>query len=271
MFRRKIVITLMIGALALTACAAIRRATGGGAGGAGFQLTRTAEAAGQPTHTPAATQEPQPQATATESVPNTPVPTVDFRGYLLTQAYSLYTPRPSTTPSPGPTATNTQGPTPIGGFVNPTAVPTTAPLTSVYFSEPVTITNAVTEALCEIRNIGDCIPQMPKGSSTYYTFTFGVAGGVDFQWGIAAVAIDKDGQSFRWFEADNGLKPPPEEDEMPKILNGESAEFRAGLDNLQPGNYTVRLMMCQLTPAECLAGGGWQAVGGQSIQFTITP
>ena len=89
-------------------------------------------------------------------------------------------------------------------------------------------------------------------------------------WGMAAVSIDKDGQSYRWFEANNGLKPPPEEDESPKILNGENAEFRAGLDNLPPGSYTARLMMCQLTPAECLAGSGWQAVGGQSIQFTIT-
>lgn len=266
MLYQKILVASLIGVLVLTGCGLARRPVGGNPP-EGVRPTVAA-----PVIESTLTPEPEsPQATATESVPNTPAPTVDFRSYLLTQAYTFHTPRPSTTPSPGPTATQTQGPTPVGGFVNPTAVPTTAPLTSVYFTEPVTITNAVTEALCEIRNIGDCVPQMPKGTSTYFTFTFGVAGGVDFQWGTAAVAIDLNGQSYRWFQADNGLKPPPDEDEMPKILNGESAEFRAGLDNLQPGNYTVRLMICQLTPDECLAGGGWQAVGGQSIQFTITP
>ncbi|MBM4424146.1 MAG: hypothetical protein FJ030_12290 [Chloroflexi bacterium] len=67
------------------------------------------------------------------------------------------------------------------------------------------------------------------------------------------------------------LHPPPDEDENSILFVGKVAEFQAGLDNAQPGQYTARLVMCPLNVAECNEGKGWQNVGGDSINFVITP
>jgi hypothetical protein len=247
--RNFIMIPVILSALALAAC--------GGTGGTP-PVTQVVEL---PTQS-AATNLPPP--TATVAVPNTPVPTMDFRSYLLTQAYSMYTPDATSTLPPAPTATATFVPGTGGVIANPTTVPSPAPITSVYINEPVLLPNAVTEVTCEIRNIGDCVPTMPKGTSTYFNWKFGVS------YGEAAISIERNGQSLRWFLTSDGLKPPPEdEDDSVILLNGENAEFRAGLDNLDTGSYTAHLYICPLTPAECLAGNGWQKVGGQSVQFTI--
>lgn len=220
------------------------------------------------TKTPLA-QPPQndPPATLAPTTAYTPIPTVDFVSYLVTQAYQNYTPEPPATDTAEP-------PTPVvysGPVVaaSPTAVISTA--SSVYLNEPIQIANAVNTADCKIRNVGNCTPAMKTGISTYFTWTFGVQSSQIFSWGQAAVVIVRDGQQIVWTQVGNGLQRPPGKDKGWTLRAGQKAEFRAGLEKLQPGHYTARLAMCTLSPTECNAGQGWQNVGGEAIDFVITP
>lgn len=142
---------------------------------------------------------------------------------------------------------------------------------SVIVSGRILINDAVNTATCEIRNVGDCTPGMQRGVTLFFTWTFGVRSSEAFEWGNAAVVIERDGQPFKWSQAGDGLHLPPEEGESPRLLPGEQAVFRAGLDEAQSGAYTARLVMCVHPVADCNAGNGWQDVGGDIINFVIWP
>ncbi|HLB49992.1 MAG TPA: hypothetical protein VJL59_23475 [Anaerolineales bacterium] len=257
MHSRKILIALITLALITAACRpAFVATTAPPPPGTGVQVS----APTRPAFTPAPT---------FTSEPRTPAPTFDFGSYLLTQAYAQFTPETTVTPfptSPGASVSagsNTQA-------ISATPTPPSFIPASVIFSEPINIPDAVNTAECKIRKSGDCAPSMQRGLTLFFTFKFGVRGSEPFQWGNAAVVISRDGQAFKWFQSNNGLKPPPEEDEPSTLLVGEVAEFQAGLENAQPGLYIVQLVMCRLTVEECNAGSGWQNVGGDAIQFIIT-
>jgi hypothetical protein len=158
----------------------------------------------------------------------------------------------------------------VNGQVTPTA-PANAVPASAIISEPIVLTNAVNTADCKIRNMGDCTPTMPVGTDLYFTWTFGYHSPQRFTWGNAAVIITRDGQPFVWTQVGNGLKKPPPKDVGWILSNGQTAEFRAGMEDVQPGAYKAWLVMCTLSPFECNDGKGWQEVGGDTINFVITP
>lgn len=191
---------------------------------------------------------------------------------LVTQAYMQVTPAPQTTQSPPAETTPVSVPSDIARLLTPTATLDPAPA-SVIFSEPILITNAVNTADCKIRNFGDCTPTMRSGETLFFTWTFGVRGAGTFDWGQAAVAITRDGQAFKWAQVGNGLVRPPTADtnESWTLQVGQSAKFAAGLEDAQAGYYTAQLVMCTLSPNECNAGQGWQNVGGEAINFVVTP
>jgi hypothetical protein len=64
---------------------------------------------------------------------------------------------------------------------------------------------------------------------------------------------------------------PPDKDAKWELKVNDIAEFRAGIDKIQAGSYTARLMICTNAPADCRAGNGWQRVGGNYINFTVAP
>lgn len=190
---------------------------------------------------------------------------------LVTQAYRQFTPAPQMTQSsPSTAATSVTVPSDIARLLTPTATLNPAPA-SVIVGEPILIANAVNTADCKIRKAGDCTPTMPAGETLFFTWTFGVEGGVTFNWGQAAVVITRNGQAFKWTQVGNVLGQVPDSNESWTLLNGQTAKFTAGLDNAAPGYYTARLVMCPLSPDKCDAGQGWQNVGGEAINFVITP
>ncbi len=255
---------LIIATLIVTAgCAAIARRTAIGNTGSGAP-TRAATTVS--TRLPATA-----AATPTPGLARTPPPTEDVISMLVTQAYMRVTPATQTTrSSPATTATSVVVPPHIARLLTPTATLNPAPA-AVIFSEPILVANAVNAADCKIRNVGDCTPTMQAGETLFFTWTFGVEGGVTFNWGQAAVVIIRNGQEFKWAQVGNVLGQIPEAHESWTLLNGQTAKFTAGLDNAQPGYYTARLVMCTLSPDECDAGQGWRNVGGEAIRFVVTP
>jgi hypothetical protein len=191
---------------------------------------------------------------------------------LVTQAYILLTPAPRSTQPPLLTAgaVSTLPPN-VAALLTPTATLNPAPA-SVIFSEPILIPNAVNTADCKIRNGGDCAPMMQADTTLFFTWTFGVRGATPFEWGQAAAVITRNGQPFKWTQVGNMARVPnPDKNESWTLNVGETAAFSAGLDNAQPGYYAARLVMCRLSLAECNQGQGWQNVGGDTINFVITP
>ena len=266
MTRRKLLFTVLIASLIVVAgCARFigRPIVGTTTGGAS-------------TNAPAPTSTPFPPTaagTATPEVGYTPPPTRDVIGELVTQAYILVTPAPRSTQPPTTTAMPLTVPPGINRLLTPTATLNPAP-GSVIVSEPILIANAVNTADCKIRDVGNCTPTMREGVTVYFTWTFGVRGAGTFDWGQAAVVITRNGQALKWTQTGNGLvrRPPdPEKNESWTLLVGQMAEFRAGLENAQPGYYVARLLMCRLSMAECNQGQGWQNVGGDAINFVVTP
>ncbi len=213
-----------------------------------------------------------PASTATPRPPRTPAPTFDFSSFLLTQAYANHTPRATITP-PGTAVAGAQG---AGGgeaaSIFPSLTPTAhyMPPAAVIMPGPVLIPNAGNAATCKIRSVGDCTPAMERGVTLFFIWTFGVRGSEPFNWGNAAVVVERDGQPFKWSQAKNDLQPPPKAGEPSRLLTGQQAEFRGALDNAQPGAYQARLIMCLNSVPECDAGNGWQDVGGDAINFVIT-
>jgi hypothetical protein len=264
--RRQSLVSLIIFGLAILACGG-QFVRGGGPPGLQPLATDTrAPTRAVPTQAPS----------LTPPGPRTPAPTLDLGAFLLTEAFAGHTP-PATTGVES-TAATAPATAPAGGTLNPLPTlagtplnaPTAAP-TLVIASSPVLIPNAVNTATCKIRNLGDCTPSMARGVTLFFTWTFGVQGSETFQWGNAAVIVDRDGQPFKWSQANNGLRPPPKEGESSRLLTGQQAEFRAALESAEPGAYTARLTMCLNPVADCNAGTGWQDVGGDTIQFVIRP
>lgn len=202
----------------------------------------------------------------TDNSTRAPIPTFDMIGYLVTQAYANTTPEPAATLAPATTES------PITAGRAPTTAVATNPVPqSLITSEPIAIPNAINTATCLVSGVGPCSPAMPKGASLFFTWTFGVRGSQPFTWGNAAVSITRDGAPFQWSQVGNGLLPSPKENESATLRVGDHAEFRAGTENIQPGSYAARLVMCTLTPADCNAGKGWQNVGGDVVNFSIVP
>jgi hypothetical protein len=209
-------------------------------------------------------------ATATSDATRVPAVTQNILGLLLTQAYSQITPAPTATE---PNAAVTTAPTMLvstGGAVPPTAESDRVPA-SLILNEPIQIENAINTVDCKIRGVGDCATSMQAGNTIFLTWTFGVGGDRAFHWGQAAVVITRDGETFKWSQAGNGLVKPPAKDAGWTLNVGQSAKFAGSLDNAQPGYYVARLWMCTLTTTECNAGQGWQSVGGEAVQFVIVP
>lgn len=253
---RRLFSTLAIVSVGLAAC-----------GGAPAPTTLRAPANAPDTAVPVTD---SPISTAAPTTPMTAAPTLGFTDYLLTQAYSAFTPQAAPTEIViTPTAART------GGSLAATATPAPAApaAASPYLAEPIQIPNAVNSADCKIRDLGDCSTTMSPGVTVFFTFTFGVAGDQKFSWGNAAVVVARDGQQFAWSQVGDGLVAAPDftKNEGWTLNVGQQAEFRSGLENIQPGHYTARLAMCTLSPDECDAGRGWQNVGGDAIDFVISP
>lgn len=223
----------------------------------------------QPAASPAGSATPVPtRRPTTAPVGYTPAPTRDLINGLVTLAYTIVTPAPRRTEPP---VTVTVSPAVSGGRQVTPSAPINTGSASVILSEPILIQNAVNTADCKIRNIGDCAPIMKEGVDLYFTWTFGVTTSGVFQWGQAAVVITKDGQPLTWTQVGNGLVRPPGENRGWRLTAGKTAEFRAGMEDATPGSYTARLVMCTRPPDDCNANMGWQNVGGDSINFLVTP
>jgi len=239
----------------------------------GPRLPPTPDGAPPPTNTARATSLPVTlEATPPHQASRTPIPTVDFVSQLVTLAYQSVTLTPRAPELPATTAVANNTSTNAASFPTATATLNPAPA-SVVFSEPIQIANAVSTADCKIRKVGDCTPVMPASETLFFTWTFGVKGEGTFQWGQAAIAVTRDGETIQWTQTGNGLARPPNPDknESWTLLVGQSAKFAGGLENAKPGYYTARLMMCLLSMNECNEGQGWQPVGGESINFLVTP
>jgi len=265
MTTRKFFTTILIvsAIIVIAGCSVVARqtVTGNTAGGA---PTRAVTAVS--TRLPATT-----AATTTPPPARTSPPTQDVISMLVTQAYMQFTPAPQTTQSSSSTAaTSAIVPSDIARLLTPSATLNPGPA-SVIVGEPILIANAVNTADCKIRKVGDCVPTMQAGETLFFTWTFGVEGGVTFNWGQAAVVITRNGQAFKWTQVGNVLGQIPDTNESWTLLNGQTVKFTAGLDNAEPGYYTARLVMCTLSPDECDAGRGWQNVGGEAISFVVTP
>lgn len=229
-----------------------------------------------------------PEATATlaatsdtagsQELTSTPPATQDLQSYILTQAYSQYTPIASLTPQPQTTGVVVS---PAAGSQSSLHITSSIPLdtptphfdapASVIVSGPVAIANAINTATCIINGVGDCTSTIPQGSAVYFTWNFGVQGSQAFSWGNAAVVVQKDGQPYKWFQANNTAKPAPADGQMSTLAVGDQAVFRGGIDNIQPGTYSAKLVMCLASVEECNAGTGWQDVGGDTVQFVVNP
>jgi len=214
-----------------------------------------------------------PSGTSEATAGGTPQPTFDFQGFILTQAYSKFTSMPGATAVPPPTnVTQSQSSVAVTSSVPlATATPHFSAPASVIVSGPVAIANAINTAECVINGVGACTSTIAEGASVYFTWHFGVQGSQAFKWGNAAVVVQKDGQQFKWFQANNTAKPPPAAGQISTLAVGDQALFRGGLDNVQPGSYSAKLVICQASVEECDAGTGWQDVGGDTVQFVVNP
>jgi hypothetical protein len=225
------------------------------------------------TDAPAATD--GPTATSAPTAAAAALPTQDFSSYLLTQAYSAFTPQPGATEivvTPTATATRAAGGSAASGG-RATTAPATALPAGLYVAEPIQIPKAVNSAACTIRNQGDCTKTMPAGVTVDFVFTFGYSANQTFSWGDAAISVSRDNKQIAWSQVGNMFSKPPDftKNESWSIKVGQTAQFAYGMEKLQPGHYTARLAMCTATPQECSAGQGWQNVGGDAIDFVITP
>jgi hypothetical protein len=233
--------------------------------------TRTRVPSGSPTTLPQDTATVAPTTAATDSsAASTPQPTFDFQGFILTQAYSKFTPPPGSTPQPQSTIV-----TPSGAVTSSVPLDTATPHFSapaaVIVSGPVSISNAINKATCVINGVGDCTPTISLGASVYVTWTLGIQGSQAFKWGNAAVVFQKDGKQFKWLQANNSAQKPPEAGQISTLAVGDQAIFRGGLDNIQPGAYSAKLVICLASVEQCNAGAGWQDVGGDTVRFAVNP
>jgi hypothetical protein len=200
---------------------------------------------------------------------NTPIPTQDLIGLLVTQAYAGVTPNAT---EPAPTSTPVTSSNIQANYVGltPTATLEAAPA-AVIVSQPIQIANAVNTVDCKIRKVGDCTPMIAKDNTFFLTWSFGVEGAQSFQWGQAAVVVTRNGDPYSWTLTSDVYLPTPDASKNEKwLLNvGQTAQLSGSVDNAQPGYYTAKLMMCLLTPNECNAGQGWQDVGGDTVNFVV--
>lgn len=268
---RRLLTVLLVSTIALAACSQAPAPNGQG----GFP-TQASNNSGNGNSAAAATQTDSPTETAAPSTVAAAAPTQDFSSYLLTQAYSAFTPQPGATEIVvTPTATATTSPAGGSGSSRPTAIPPTALPADLFVKEPIQIAGAVNTATCTIRNIGDCTKTMSgtpsRGPTVDVIFTFGFTGDQVFKWGDAAVSVTKDGKQIAWSQVGNMYVKPPDftKNESWSIKVGQTAQFDYGLENLQPGHYTVRLAMCTSSPQDCANGQGWQNVGGDAVDFNV--
>lgn len=225
-----------------------------------------------------------------------PLPTGDVVSLLVTQAYAeVNAPTPDIA---GAQATATAFADPFASFTSDaTAVPggsggglvtTGGGVTSnllvtptafapapaqVISARAVTIPNAVNDATCTVQGVGLCTPTITAGNAVFMNWQLGVRGSQQFRWTRALIVITRDGGAFQSVPVADGRNPsPPDESKgEPWILSvGATAEFRAGIENIQPGYYTAQLRVCLLEPDECDLGRGWQDVGGDTVQFLVT-
>lgn len=298
MLKSKHFLTMALMALALTACAAAgqRPASGQAAAtgqpgatgqqfGGGGRFGREGQAGSLSSNPPTP---PVPDVGALEllEVPQSaqrsvePVPAIDLESQLVTQAYAEVEVARASTPTPvleaqvanvsGVASTPASQPYVSPLLVTPTPFAPAPPL--VVQSHEVLIPRVVNRATCAIANVGECTPTMTAGVTLHLTWTFIEEGPESFGWWTAQVIVTRDGAPFLTHWAANGREtnpPDPEKGEMWKLNVGEEAEFRAGLENVQPGYYTAQLRMCLMTGANCEVGRGWTMVGGDTIQFLI--
>ena len=267
---KKTFIMAIMAAIIIAACGTVRLPGVPGAGGQGGTRARASRTAA-PT---VGALDPS----ASTQTAFTPIPTYDVVSKLVTQAYALYTPTPGSaaTKAPAATAVATAAPSNTG---NSDPVPTAAGATiiivpsNVIVGGSVNFANFTNTATCVIKQIGDCTPMMKPNQDIYLAWRFTNNSVRTFTYGDASVIIVRDGQGFANTPTSNTLtrNRPPDKDAKWELKVGESAEFRAGIDRIQPGAYSAYLMICTNVPADCRAGNGWQRAGGETITFTIAP
>lgn len=257
-------------AIIAAACGTVRIPGVPGVGGAGNVRAR-------PTRTPAPTVGALDPSASTQ-VAFTPIPTYDVVSKLVTQAYALYTPTPGSAATKAPAATAVAPAAPSNtGAVDPAPAAAGATIiivpSNVIVNGSVNFANFTNTATCSIKLIGDCTTLMKQNQDIYFAWRFTNNSVRTFTYGEASVIIVRDGQGFANTPTSNTLtrNRPPDKDAKWELKVGESAEFRAGIDKIQPGAYSAYLMICTNVPADCRAGNGWQRTGGETIIFTIAP
>lgn len=221
-----------------------------------------------------------------------PLPEIDFVGLLVTEAYANYDVNPTATPAanaflatptatvavqPGTLSGELMGPVEGSAYVSPLLVTPTpfkpAPPLVIIPSSPL-IAQAEVDAICTRPGIGDCLPTMVAGQDLYFTFQFKDESPKVFEYGASEVVIVRDGVGFATIISTNGRdpNPPPNEDDsnvMRTLAVGDTAEFRAGLEDIAPGYYEVRLRLCLMPRDQCELNRGWTYTGGEHIEFLI--
>lgn len=259
-------------ALILAAC---QSAPTGGGNNTTPRANRTRVPTEAATQADSGTAAPAPTTASTDSAASTSQPTLDLQGYILTQAYSNFTPMPQATLVPQPTNSAATHASSSGSEAGTSGVPLDTPTqgfaapASVIVSGPVSIAGGINQVTCVIDGVGDCTTVVPQGDNVYFTWSFGVQGSQAFKWGDAAVVVQKDGQQFKWFQANNSALPPPADGQIAILAVGDRALFRGGVDKVQPGTYTAKLEICLGSVEQCNAGTGWQDVGGDTVRFVV--
>lgn len=276
--QRGILIALTLAALIATACRAAAGDPGPGRfgpGGSGSAPFGGGQLANPPT--PAA---PDTAAQELIEVPAfaqrevDPAPELDLAEFFGAQAagvaVSTGAAEPTSTASP---AVSAGAPAP-DQYVSPLLVPPTPvapPPAAVVQNSPVTIVGGRNTATCVIPGTGACPATMNAGTDVHLTWTFAVDSAESFEWWEAQIVITRNGETYAVHSARNGLDPvvrDPESTAKWTLAVGQSAEFRAGLDDLEPGIYAAYLRLC-LGGEPCGAGGAWTDVGGDTLHFLV--
>ena len=201
-----------------------------------------------------------------------PLPQFDLLDYVAGIPYEVTIPNVTT-------ASDSSAAAPIADsasdqYVSPLLVaptPAAPPPPLVVDSAAVSIPSGRITATCIIPGVGDCRATMDAGTDIHLTWTFEQDSTSRFEWWDAQIVVTRNSVPFLMHSAANGLDRSgraTDSDEKWILPVGQSAEFRAGLGDVEAGVYSAYLQMC-LSSEPCTAGGAWTRVGGDTIRFLI--
>ena len=201
-----------------------------------------------------------------------PLPQIDLLEYVAGIPYEVTIPNVTTASDSSSAAPN--GASASNQYVSPLLVAPTpaAPAPPVVVDGGVvSIPSGRNTATCVIPGMGDCQATMNAGTGIHLTWTFEQDSPASFEWWDAQIVVTRNGEPYLVHSAANGLDRSgraADSDEKWVLPVGQSAEFRAGLVDIEAGIFSAYLQMC-LSSEPCTAGGTRTRVGGDTIQFLI--